>query len=280
MVLTFLFAVQSYAQQETKTIVLKDGSIVRGAITRQTADTLEVESAAGIVKIATSNVRRIHNQVTATKEQDTLAAAQAPATASTIEDAFHVWEIAGGVAFPTGQFRSTDMSAIGFASTGACLGFAYRIDLEKGFEVGIKEILDYYPFNRDAFARYLAGQTRTDVGSWYLFWTLGSIGVHVPVDKIRRFHAAALLGYTYGFSPRINLTNGPSSITQTSSGASAFGYGGEIGFFAKGIDIELRYLAATIEYKFNTGSSGSGGSSFSIQQPTASFQISIGVAFQ
>ncbi|HEY6951743.1 MAG TPA: hypothetical protein VI758_05010 [Bacteroidota bacterium] len=279
--LSLFVAAQVSAQQDTKTITLKDGSVVKGTVTQQTADTLEVDTTGGTVKIPTSNIRRIRNQLVVTKDSTARTDAQPQTVAvAAFEDAFHVWEILGGVGVPTGRFAAKDFSAIGFASTGACLGFGYRIDVSKTFEVGFKEVLDYYPFDEDALSGQVTAQTKVETGSWFLFWTLGSLGIHAPVSGERRFHAAALVGYVLGISPSIKVSNGSASMNQSSAGANAFGYGGEVGFYSRGIDIELRYLAADLAYEFRTGSSGSGGPTFTIKQPTATVQCTVGIAFR
>jgi hypothetical protein len=274
--LSLLYPIPSSAQQESQTILLKDGSVVRGIITRTTADTLDVTVADSTFRIPTSAIRRIRNEVSGTREQRQDSVKPAPAQpANGVEDAFRVWEIIGGVAIPQGEFASTNSSAIGFASTGACFGVQYRIDVDKGFEVGATMVFDYYPFNRTAFAAYFPGGAEVDVGSWYLFWTLAGAGFHIPVAANERFHVAGLVGYSLGFSPKVNVTYGPLWYSQTSSSASGLAYGGEFGFYGRGIDIEVRYLAASIEYSFKTSS----GSVLKVRQPTAAFQITLGVAF-
>ncbi len=264
------------AQQESKTIVLKDGTVIVGTIVRQTDDSLEVRSDSTTVVIAASMVRRIQNRIARSPGQDSTttqtAATQKASPAANVEDAFHVWEIFAGVALPTGAFAATDLSRIGFASTGFSLGGLYRIDLEKGFEVGFTGMFDYYPFDKDAFANRLVPGTRIDVGSWYLVWTFGSIGMHLDAGPERRLHVAGLVGYMYGISPKVNATNGTASYSQSSAGSEAFSYGGEVGYYIKGVDITVKYVAADIEYKFSTGSGTIG-----IKQPTGAIQIVVGV---
>jgi hypothetical protein len=274
--LSLLCAMPTYAQRESQTILLKDGSVVRGVITRTTADTLDVTVADSTIRIPTSAIRRIRNEVSGTREQPQDSVQPAPAQpVHGVEDAFRVWEITAGVAIPQGEFTSTNTSAIGFASMGACLGVQYRIDLERGFEVGAKMVFDYYPFNRNAFDSHFPGGAQLDVGSWYLFWTLAGAGFHIPVAANERFHVAGLVGYSLGFSPKVNVTYGPLWYSQTSSSASGLAYGGEFGFYGRGLDIEVRYLATSIEYSFKTSS----GSAFNVRQPTAAFQVTLGVAF-
>jgi hypothetical protein len=60
-VLSLFLAAHVHAQQDVRTIVLKDGSVIKGTILRQTADTLEVAVADSVIKVPTANVRRIHN---------------------------------------------------------------------------------------------------------------------------------------------------------------------------------------------------------------------------
>jgi hypothetical protein len=273
--LSLVHPVPSYAQ-ESQTILLKDGSVVKGVITRTTVDTLDVTIADTTIRIPTSAIRRIRNEVSGSRVQPQDSVKPSPAQpVNGVEDAFRVWEIFGGVAIPQGEFASTNTSAIGFASTGACIGVQYRIDLEKGFEVGATMVFDYYPFNRDAFSTNFPRGAQLDVRSWYLFWTLAGAGFHIPVAANERFHVAGLVGYTAGLSPRVNVSYGSLQYSQSTSGAEGLAYGGEFGFYGWGLDIEARYLASSIEYSFKTSS----GSVFKVRQPTATVQVTLGVAF-
>ncbi len=267
----------SSAQEETKTIVLRDGTVIVGTIIRQTDDSLEVRSDSVTVTIAASSVRRIQNRAVRTTVQDStvmrsdsVGLATAPGS---ITDAVHVWEIFAGVSIPTGPFAATDFSRIGFASTGMSVGGLYRLDVEGSFDVGFMGMFDYYPFNRDGLAKLLSPGVRMDVSPWYLIWTLGSFGLHTQLEPDKRLYAGVLLGYVYGISPKIGLSNGLQNVSQSSAASQGLAYGAQLGCYLRSLDIQVRYIASEIEYKYNTQS----GSGFSIRQPTATVQIVVGI---
>ncbi len=267
------------AQEETQSLLLKDGTVVKGTVVSQSADTVEIVTSEGTKKIPKANIRRIRNVVSSSRTApvDTVAQSAQQTSASRIEDAFYVWEITGGVSIPVGRFAQEDLSAIAFATTGVHVGIQYRVDLEKSLDVGVKQVFEYYGFDQDAFDRYVSAAARVESGSWYFWWSLADIGAHAPLDANQRLHLGALVGTGLGFSPRIRISDGLNSIEQGTAGAWAFSYGGEVSFYTRGLELEVRYLAATFDYPF--GNTATGEILYRIKQPTGGIQITLGVAF-
>lgn len=264
------------AGRRHETIQLKDGTVIQGIVTQQTADTLEVESMYGIIKIPRSDVKRSGKRVVPVREQQEQSVQP---TTVVVEDSYHALEIIGGVGIPIGEFASTSALSgekAGFASIGGSVGLRYRGEAAKGFELGMAEIFGYYPMNQTEYAKYFPSQVRVDAGAWYIFWTMGTVGFSLPLPPSTRFHAGGLLGLLLGVSPSLTATYGSTTADQSASGATAISYGAYVGFTFSRIGIELRYMAGEPEYSLSV-SSGSNYLTGKVKQPTATVQLTLGL---
>jgi hypothetical protein len=263
-------------ERRHETIQLKDGTVIQGIITQQTADTLEVESMYGIIKIPRSDVKRSGKRVVPVREQQEQSVQP---TTVVVEDSYHALEIIGGVGIPIGEFASTSALSgekAGFASIGGSVGLRYRGEAAKGFELGMAEIFGYYPMNQSEYAKYFPSQVRVDAGAWYIFWTMGTVGFSLPLPPSARFHAGGLLGLLLGVSPSLTATYGSATSDQSASAATAISYGAYVGFTFSRIGIELLYMAGEPEYSLSV-SSGGNYLTGKAKQPTATVQLTLGL---
>ena len=269
-------------EEERRLIQTKDGNEIRGIIIGEKGDSLLVETSYGTFTIPQSNIKRIVNLVSPERERER-EAPSSPARFEAVKDAYHEWKIIAGVCFPSGDFGTTSpQNQAGYATTGFTLGMSYDGEITTGVEGILVEELTRNALDATEYQKLFPQGTQVDPGAWYSLWTMGGFGFGIPMQTEGRFHAGAFLGILVGISPSITATLSSSyyssSASQSAAEGVAFAYGGYVGITVSRFAAEMHYMTGEPEYTINV-TSGSGSGSGTFKQPTALFDITVGIVF-
>ncbi len=185
----------------------------------------------------------------------------------------------GSLTLPTGDYGGSASAKAGFAKAGFGFGAEFVTSPLRSLEVGALATMHFNAVDDNAIEQiwrnYVPDGT-VSAGSWTATWLAGSIGFYTPASPDVELYGRGYLGVLIGSEPEIVITGAGVVATQASATAVGFGYGLSFGARVGKVDASLRFLTGEPEYvqhvRTSTGQTASG----KYQQPTGTFQVTIG----
>lgn len=183
-----------------------------------------------------------------------------------------------GIAIPLSDFADENN---GLAKTGFALGLSYA---SKG------EIGGLFNLSYDYNSISVQNQAVTTTSSWSTFWVMGGLKIGTRSPTGNNFYCGPILGFCISSSPSIEAsgvvnTGGSytyAKVTQESSSAVAFAYGGIVSVNVKHFQLGMTYMFCEPEYDSGiTSTAGyySSSSSLKFKQKITILQLTVGYHF-
>lgn len=257
-------------------VYLKNGSIVKGIIVEQVPNkSLKIQTADGSLFVYEFiDIERIEKEGTVTPTQPPQVQ---QTTGSFLSKT--LFTLQGGVAIPLGEFASTTGNAGGAASTGFSFGGELKVPIGRSAFWLLSGTFSFNSMDESAIRSSLGlpSSVSVDAGNWISITPLTGVGVIIPVSETLGLQLSGRLGLLIGTSPELNLSDGSTSISQSSASATAFAYGFAAGILtASNFSIVAQFQSGKPKYTA-TASGGGSSSSGDFEQSMSLVQVAVGI---